>query len=403
VFFTQQNNRINLGSSIIGLAGLGRKNLTRYKALLASILSFVIGRVGRMINALTIDVEDYFQVQEKSNSLKALGWEKYVSRIERNTYHILDLFNRPFLTPNSKPRTSIKATFFCLGWIAKKFPQLIKELHAQGHEIACHGYTHHLIYNMSKEEFRRDIRMAKGILEDLTGDEVVGYRAPCFSITPKSLWALKILAEEGFKYDSSIFPIRHDFYGIPSAPRFPFMVSSNGNGIPKFKPLLDNANVEPRILNFKAGISKVGPLPLIHEFQTPTTEPRTTNTILEFPISTLQLVNKKFPISNGDDFNRFPYFIIRMGLKRINEHEGQPFILHLHPWELNFDQHQTIQTGWKLPFSHSRLMEQKEKRLRIILEEFPFSSIKTILSLKTASLQTDTSPATNLFQSKVFV
>ncbi len=373
-----------------------------------------------MINALTIDVEDYFQVPTRPNSLKGLGWEKYVSRVERNTYRILALLNNSFRTPNplrsgglcrpeaepqtlkvdpllphsfrrtlkTEHRTKITATFFCLGWIAKKFPHLIKEIHAQGHEVACHGYTHHLIFNMSKEEFRRDIRKAKGILEDLTGDEVIGYRAPCFSITQKSLWALKILAEEGYKYDSSILPIHHEVYGIPEAPRFPFWISLNGNGNPKFELLKGNATIKQRTLNI---------IP-----KTLDVERRTLNFITEFPPSTFQLVNTKIPISNGGYSRLLPYFIFKTGLLRINRREGQPFIIHLHPWELNFDQHRTNRKGWKLFVGQSGFIEKKEKRFRTILEEFPFSSLKTILSLKITNLQTDPGHSIYFNQSSLF-
>jgi polysaccharide deacetylase family protein (PEP-CTERM system associated) len=350
-----------------------------------------------MINALTIDVEDYFQVQAKPNSLKGMGWENYASRIERNTYHILELLINASRTPSSdlqispsllpEPNRSISnlqsaicnpitATFFCLGWIAQKFPQLIKEIQAQGHEVACHGYTHQLIFNMSREEFRKDIRKAKGILEDLTGDEVIGYRAPCFSINQKSLWALKVLAEEGFKYDSSILPIHHDLYGFPEAPRFPFRVSLNGNGSPEFGPLLSISNSERRTLDLEPGILN--------------SELFNTQSIMEFPPSTFQLANMKYPICNGGYLHLLPYFIFKMGLKRINEREGQPFIFHLHPWELNFDQHQTNQTERKLHSGSSRLIRQKEKRSRTILEEFSFSSIKDLLAIYIPPIRTDT-------------
>jgi len=291
-----------------------------------------------IVNALTIDVEDYFQVHALSHRIKYDDWEHFPSHVEKNTHLILDIldsqqsavrnqrsevsgqqsevnFNEPnkplprlpcrsgrsywgeihaseseadltrasdslrhrrtevsqFLPETEKkeksskssksclkrmtkpsksclPRRSgrsyrglscqTKATFFILGWIAKRYPHLVKEIHSRGHEIASHGYAHKVIYNQTPGEFREDIKTSKQILEDLTGQEVIGYRAPTYSITKKTLWALNILAEEGYKYDSSIFPIRHDYYGMPSAPRFPFIWNLNGD-----KPLAREIHV----------------------------------------------------------------------------------------------------------------------------------------------------------------
>lgn len=349
-----------------------------------------------MINALSLDVEDYFQVPARLNRINETGRENYLSRIESNAYRVLELLNNSMIrTPLAEPQTPVRATFFCLGWIAKKIPQLIKEIHAQGHEVACLGFTHHLIYLLSKEEFRRDIRKAKGILEDLTGDEVIGYRAPCFSITQKSLWALKVLAEEGFQYDSSIIPVDHDSCGIPHAPRFPFMVAFNGNGSPEFKPLDSSKLSEYQASNPEHPF-------LINKPQHPKFElssllylpkgndPLLVNhTILEFPVSVLKLANRTFPVTFGGYSNRFPGLNFTKGLKKINEFEGQPFIFHLHPWELDFGQQQTSQLGMNLPFGFSRLFEQKEKQLRNIFEDFLFASIKDLLSSKIKCLQAD--------------
>ena len=190
-----------------------------------------------MINILTIDLEDYYMVSAFESVVKRDDWDKYESRIERNTQRLLDILDEPLDTRHSALRTPVRATFFCLGWIAERYPDLIKEIHRQGHEIACHGYDHQLIYKLSPDQFRRDVRKSKELLEDIVGEEVIGYRAPSYSITRKSLWALEILAEEGYRYDSSIFPIHHDRYGIPDAPRFPFVIPLNGNSNLEFSSL----------------------------------------------------------------------------------------------------------------------------------------------------------------------
>ncbi len=333
-----------------------------------------------MLNALTIDVEDYFQVHAFSHIIRYEDWDKYECRVEQNTRHILDILNGSRRTPNAEHRTQIHATFFCLGWIAERYPQLIKEIHIQGHEIASHGYAHQLIYRQSPEEFRNDIRKAKTILEDIIGEEVVGYRAPSYSITEKSKWAFGVLVEEGFKYDSSIFPIRHDFYGIPHAPRFPFMVSLNGNGTPQFNPL-SFVSVERGTLNVEPSISKA-------ELRTPNSEPRTSdvdprtlNYILEFPISTVPLGGLNFPLSGGGYFRLFPYPLIKKGLKRINDKEKHPFIFYFHPWEIDPGQPRIEKAGTKSKFRHYLNLDKTEPRLKHLLKDFRFLTVRHLLNI----------------------
>jgi polysaccharide deacetylase family protein (PEP-CTERM system associated) len=188
-------------------------------------------------NARTIDVEDYFQVHTFSNVIKYEDWGNFECRVERNTNRLLDILLSPDASRLS-PCTSVKATSFVLGWIAERYPNLIRRIKDEGHEIACHGYAHKVIYNQTKEEFRSDIRKAKAVLEDITGDEVIGYRARSYSITNRSQWAFEVLMEEGFQYDSRIFPIHHDIYGFSNAPRFPFLISMNGNNNFKFSILI---------------------------------------------------------------------------------------------------------------------------------------------------------------------
>ena len=321
-----------------------------------------------MLNTLTIDVEDYFQVHAFSDVIKFEDWGNYECRIERNVERILEILseaghNSNFKTQNSKlndsalsTQNSPKGSFFVLGWIAERYPGLVRRIEKEGHEIACHGYAHKLIYTQSKEEFREDIRKAKAILEDITGCEVIGYRAPSYSITDKSKWALDVLIEEGFKYDSSIFPIRHDFYGMPNAPRFPFVISLNGANNVEFSVLnfeFNTASLNSRSTaalnnsfthlpnNSKKPQSSVLEVNSItHPVIIPSSdvsEPQHGSTaalsnsvtdslinskgLIEFPLSTVKLFGQNFPVSGGGYFRLFPYSLIRRGLKSINQKE----------------------------------------------------------------------------------
>ena len=304
-----------------------------------------------MFNVLTIDLEDYFQVHVFSRVIKFEDWDKYESRIERNTHRLLEILQGSGighraegigseLTPNHSglaPHGEARATFFVLGWLAERYPKLIKEIHNHGHEIACHGYAHRLISNQSKDEFKNDVRKSKAILEDITGEEVVGYRAPSYSITQKSQWALEVLAEEGFKYDSSIFPIHHDLYGMPEAPRFPFIISLNGGS--------------------------------------------NNGTLIEFPISTVRFAGLNFPISGGGYFRLFPYAAIKRGLERINRVEGMPFIFYIHPWEIDPDQPRINSISRKSRFRHYVNLYKTESKFKKLLTDFDFCSIKELLEL----------------------
>jgi polysaccharide deacetylase family protein (PEP-CTERM system associated) len=302
-----------------------------------------------MLNILTIDLEDYFMVSAFEDVVKREEWENYESRIERNTYRLLDILNNPSRNP-------IRATFFCIGWVAERYPHLIREIRQLGHEIACHSYDHQRIYNMRRDEFREDIRKSKKILEDIVGEEVIGYRAPSYSITNKSRWAFEVLVEEGFKYDSSIFPIRHDFYGMPDAPRFPFAVSLNGN-----------SNVEFSILNFESNTAS------LNNGNTAAHYP-----IIEFPLSTVKVFGQNFPISGGGYFRLFPYPFIKMGLKRINNVEKKPFIFYVHPWELDFEQPRIKEVRLRSRFRHYVNLDKTQCKFKKLLSDFQFSSIKEL-------------------------
>ncbi|OHC01936.1 MAG: polysaccharide deacetylase [Planctomycetes bacterium RIFCSPLOWO2_12_FULL_40_19] len=280
-----------------------------------------------MLNALTIDIEDYFQVSAFEKYVKHEDWCTYPSRVEANTLKVLDMLEE----------FSVNATFFILGWVAEKHPSIVKEVQKRGHEIASHGYNHKLVYNMSPEDFRKDIKMAKMLLEDICGKKVCCYRAPSYSITNESLWALDILIEEGFECDSSIFPVYHDIYGIPNAGRFPHDINSY-HGV-----------------------------------------------IREFPVSTVQiniLKNLKYrvPISGGGYLRLFPVWLIKKAIKHINESEGQPAILYFHPWEIDPEQPR-IRAGIRSRFRHYINLDSTMEKVKYLLSSFKFAPISQVLKI----------------------
>ena len=311
-----------------------------------------------MFNILTIDIEDYFQVHAFSNVIKFEEWGNYECRIERNTDRILEILD------SVRSPQKVQGTFFVLGWIAERYPELVRRIQKEGHEIACHGYAHKLIYDQSKEEFRNDIKKAKATLEDITGNEVIGYRAPSYSITEKSQWAFEVLVGEGFKYDSSIFPIRHDFYGMPNAPRFPFVISLNGNN-----------NFEFSVLNFEEQRHRSTSAPnnlLTHSLIN-------SNSLIEFPISTVRILGQNLPISGGGYFRLFPYPVIKKGLKNINEKEGKPFIFYIHPWEIDSDQPRIQGLKLKSRLRHYINLDKTENKFKRLLGDFQFSTVRDLI------------------------
>ncbi len=272
----------------------------------------------KIYNALSIDVEEYFQVEALREVIPYCQWEELPPRINKNINHILDVLEAK----------KIKATFFCLGWVARKHPNIIKKIATAGHEVASHGWSHTPIFRLNPEEFRREIRKSKALLEDLAGKEIAGFRAPTYSITSQTIWALQILAEEGYRYDSSIFPIYHDLYGFPEAPRFPFFLKD------------------------------------IH--------------LVEFPISTFTLGNLKIPISGGGYFRLFPYKLTRFLLQKFLQKEQKPFIFYIHPWE--FDPHQPrFKAPLKSRFRHYLNLSKTKKRFEKLLDDFSFAPVKDVL------------------------
>jgi polysaccharide deacetylase family protein (PEP-CTERM system associated) len=343
-----------------------------------------------MLNILSIDLEDYFMVSAFERVVKREDWDKYESRIERNTHRILEILaeakpcfsgfdsgNPAPCAPRDAP--GVKATFFCLGWIADRFPGLIKEIHKEGHEIASHGYDHRQIYRMTPGEFREDIRRTRRALEDIIGGRVMGYRAPSYSIIGRTLWAFEILAEEGYCYDSSIFPIYHDTYGIPGAPRFPFVVFCRRNGRVQLLPL-SSCLTEARTLEAQ-GRGNDFDLLLPHA-------PPPDLSILEFPLSTIRLFNINFPVSGGGYFRLFPYPIIEKALRQIHREERQPFIFYLHPWEMDSEQPRISGACVKSRVRHYINLKRTEMRLKKLLMDFAFSSFGESLGRYTRRLGT---------------
>jgi polysaccharide deacetylase family protein (PEP-CTERM system associated) len=269
-------------------------------------------------NALTVDVEDYFHVSAFAPSVHRDSWESREPRVVRNTRRLLTLFEQ----------FNVRGTFFVLGWVAERHPQLVRDIAARGHEIASHGYSHRLVYEQSQAEFREETLRSKGLLEDITGRPILGYRAASYSVVRRSLWALDILVELGFAYDSSIFPVRHDRYGIPDAKRAPHRVSTAGGAC-----------------------------------------------IVEWPLATANVLGLRLPVAGGGYFRLLPYWLSRWGLKSINRRDRQPFIFYLHPWEIDPDQPRVPAT-WLSRFRHYTNLEKCEGRLRRLLGEFPFASVR---------------------------
>ena len=272
-------------------------------------------------NALTVDVEDYFHVSAFAGSINRSDWDDQPLRVERNTQRLLDLFDEK----------QVKATFFVLGWVAERLPALVSEIASRGHEVACHGYSHRLVYDQKPEVFREETLRSKSILEDIIQSAVYGYRAASYSITERSRWALDTIAEAGFSYDSSIFPIHHDRYGMPGTNEYPY------------------------------------------QLVTPAGYP-----LVEFPLSTAKLLGYRVPVAGGGYFRLYPYVVTRFGLSQINR-EDQPFIFYLHPWEIDPDQPR-VAAGWVSRFRHYNNLDKCEPRLHRLINDFQFCAAVDVLN-----------------------
>lgn len=273
-----------------------------------------------VLNAMTIDVEDYFHVSAFDGVIPRSSWATLDCRVERNTDRLLQIFDTH----------GIKGTFFVLGWVAERCPDLVRRIAAAGHEIASHGFAHRLVYDLTPAMFREDIVRSKGVIESACGVEVHGYRAPSYSITPRSLWALDILIEEGFTYDASIFPIHHDRYGIPVSARHPYRLH------------------------------------------------RSSGELTEVPGSTVQWGPLNMPVAGGGYFRIFPYEWTAWGIKRINVREGRSAVFYLHPWEIDPDQPR-LTAGLLTRFRHYRNLQETEARLERLLTDFRFGPLRAVL------------------------
>ena len=273
-----------------------------------------------IVNAMTVDVEDYFQVSAFEGIAPRHTWEGFESRVCANTDRLLAIFDD----------AAVKGTFFVLGWVAERYPDLVRRIAAQGHEIASHSYAHRLVYDLTRDGFREDLRRSKDVLESAAGVQVFGYRAPSYSITPRSLWALDVLIEEGFAYDASIFPIHHDRYGIPVSAREPYVID------------------------------------------------RDAGSLIEAPGSAIRLGPMNLPVGGGGYFRLLPYEWTRWGISRINGKEGRPAIFYLHPWEVDPDQPR-LGAGRMSRIRHYRNLDQTETRLRRLLSDFRFGPMRELL------------------------
>ena len=271
-----------------------------------------------MINLLTIDVEEWFHTSALDPYIGTSQWDGLPSRLAPNVQNLLDLLEA----------WQTKATFFILGWVAERHPELVREIADRGHEIASHGYRHRLIYTLNKQTFQEFTRRAKKFLEDLIGKPVLGYRATSFSIVKDTLWALEVIKEAGFIYDSSIFPVRHDIYGIDGFPRFPF----------------------------------------VHQ-----------NGLIEIPPSTLRIAGRNFPVAGGGYFRLYPYWITRICLERLNR-AGYPGIVYLHPWELDPDCPRIAGADRLTRFRQYVNLGKTEGRLKRLLLDFKFTPINEYLN-----------------------
>jgi len=278
-----------------------------------------------IVNAMTVDVEDYFQVAAFEDRISRSDWDRLPCRVDANTHRVLDVF----------AEHRVKGTFFMLGWVAQRYPELVRRLVAEGHEIASHGYDHTRLNEFDRDQLREDLLRTKGLLEDLAGTAVLGYRAPSYSIGARNLWALDVVQETGHVYSSSIYPIRHDLYGMPDAPRFPF----------RLRP----------------------------------------DAILEIPVTTLRFAERNFPCGGGGYFRLMPYPLYRWAMRRVNDTDRQPGMFYFHPWEIDPTQPRVEGASLRSRFRHYVNLDTMEARLRRLLGDFQWGRMDEVFGVRSTA------------------
>jgi polysaccharide deacetylase family protein (PEP-CTERM system associated) len=278
-----------------------------------------VPRDPEVVNALSIDVEDWFQVSAFAPHIDRADWDRLPCRVERNVDRLLELL----------AGSEARATFFTLGWIAERYPQLVRRIHAAGHEVASHGYGHLRASEQTREQFRNDIRSARALLEDQAGAPVRGYRAPSFSIGRDNLWAFDELAEAGYRYSSSVYPVAHDHYGMPEAPRFPWQVREG---------------------------------------------------LTEIPVTTARMAGRNWPAGGGGYFRLAPYAVSRWAIARVNREDRRPAIFYMHPWEIDPGQPRMSGVGFKTRFRHYLNLERTERRLGRLLDDFRWGRVDQVFA-----------------------
>ncbi|HUD91710.1 XrtA system polysaccharide deacetylase [Sphingobium sp.] len=278
-----------------------------------------------MRNALSVDVEDWFQVGAFERTIDRADWDGLIHRVEGNTDAMLDLF----------AQAGVKATFFTLGWVAERYPALMRRIAEAGHEVASHGYDHARVFTFTADQFRADLRKARAILEDASGQAVTGYRAPSFSIDPRTPWAHHVLAEEGYRYSSSVAPIRHDHYGWPDSPRF------------AWKPIKDS--------------------PLV-----------------ELPVTTAKWGTRTLAAGGGGFFRLLPYGFSRWAIRQVNEQAGRPAIIYFHPWEIDPDQPRVADAPLRSRLRHYSNLSVMAAKLRRLTRDFDWTRIDALADAEAA-------------------
>ena len=275
-------------------------------------------RITNIANAMTVDVEDYFQVSAFDPYISRENWKNFAGRVEANTDRILELFDQH----------DVRATFFTLGWVAHHYPDLVKRIVAQGHDLASHGWDHRRVTTLSRSEFATDVGKSKAILEDVSGVEITGYRAPSYSFTADTDWAHNVLLEQGYRYSSSIAPIKHDLYGIPDAPRFSHTCADDK--------------------------------------------------VIELPITTTRVLTKNYPCGGGGWFRLYPYSLSRWAINRVNMQDNEPAIFYFHPWELDPAQPRITGLNLATRFRHYQNLDHMESKLIRLLKDYTWRSIPEV-------------------------